>query len=102
MTHNTEDLEPANLGNREGFLHTINITSLDAAGQENYDPDTEVNIPNGTALGVQPAGQDDTTFRFSWDHVNNHLDVINVSDGTNTANNFDCGEVRLLVVGGGT
>lgn len=102
MTHNTESLEPSNFGSRDAYLHTINITSLDAAGQENYDPSTEVNVPDGPNRGVVAVGQDDPTVSYAWNHTGNHLSAVDVADATDEANNADLGEVRLLVVGGGT
>lgn len=102
MTHSTASLEPVSYGSQEAVLHQINITSLDSAGQEDYEPWNEVNIPNGSRLGVAPVAQTNNTVRFSWDPDNDHLDVINVGDASNVANNGDPGEVKLLVVGGGT
>lgn len=99
MTHTTVDVEPQSVGSLEGFVHTIDITSLDAAGQENYDPATAVGVGSGPNRGVFVVGQEDATKVFSWDHTSDHLDVVNVSDAADVSNNTDCGEVRLFVVG---
>jgi len=99
MTHSTTSLVPENFGSRDAYLHVIDITSLDAAGQENYDPNSEVNVDLGDDYGVLVADQEDPQRRYSWDHTSDHLDVKDLSDGTDTANNTDCGEVKLVVVG---
>lgn len=99
MTHNTESLSRQNFGSRKAFLHTINITSLDAAGQENYDPDSELNVNLGDDYGVWVAGKDNSSVDPSWDHSAEHLDVVMQSDGSDAPNNSDTGELRLLVVG---
>lgn len=105
MTHTTVDLEQVSYGSQEAVLHQINITSLDAAGQENYAPWTEVNIPNGSRLGVQSVGQDNETARYTWNTSGTHLNVqfFNSTSGAleDVPNNDSPGEVRLLVVGGG-
>jgi len=99
MTHSTTSLEPENFGSRDAFIHVIDITSLDATGQENYDPSSELNVNLGADYAVVVADQEDPSKRFSWDHTSDHLDVKDLSDGTDTANNTDCGEVKLVVVG---
>jgi len=99
MTHSTTSLSPQNFGSRAAYLHVIDITSLDAAGQENYDPSSEVNVELGDDYAVIVADQEDPSRRFSWDHTSDHLDVKDLSDGTDTANNTDVGEVKLVIVG---
>lgn len=102
MTHNTVNLERESGASQDAFNHRINITSLDSAGQENYSPNSELGVPEDDNLAVIPASQTNNTVRFSWDPDNNHLDVINVGDASNVANNGDPGEVTLRVLGGGT
>jgi len=99
MTHSTTSLVAENFGSRSASLHVIDITALDSAGQEDYDPSTEVNVGLGDDYAVIVAGQEDASRRFSWDHTSDHLDVKDLSDGTDTANNTDVGEVKLVVVG---
>lgn len=99
MTHTTVNEEDENRGSTDAVFHTIDITSLDAAGVENYDPETETNLSGADRYGVTVRGQEDPTVRVAWDHVNAQLDVINVSDGLDVADNTDVGEVILEVVG---
>lgn len=102
MTHSTASLHDENYGSQKAYLHQINITSLDAAGQENYSPASELNVEEGDDYGVTPVGQTNESVVFAWNSSGAHLNVKHMSDGTDVANNADCGEVRLLVVGGGT
>lgn len=99
MTHSTTSLERESFGSLKAFIHVIDITSLDSAGQEDYDPSTELNVNLGTDYAVLVAGKEDQTTGISWDHLNDHLDVIDLADSTNIANNTDVGEVKLVVVG---
>lgn len=108
MTHSTIDLERESDGSLKKFIHTIDITSLDSAGQENYDPSSELNVNLGSDYAVYVGGQEDANKFFFWDHkaATPHLNVKEVNDtgdGTggfqDVANNTDCGEVRLVVIG---
>lgn len=99
MTHSTINTERENAGSLDVAYHTIDITSLDSAGVENYDPRAEVGLDDAALLGVGVRGAEDPTVQVAWDHVNEQLDVINVSDATDVADNTDVGEVVLEVVG---
>lgn len=99
MTHSTVNVEHENAGSQDAKYHTIDITSLDAAGVENYDPSAELKMENAAIYGVAVRGLEDPTVRVAWDHINGQLDVINVSDGTDVASATDVGEVVLEVVG---
>lgn len=106
MTHSTSSLERESFGSLKAFIHTIDITSLDSAGEESYDPSGELNVNQGDNYGVHVVGQEDESKFFAWDHVAETLhvqEVTDTGDGTggygDVANNTDCGEVRLLVVG---
>lgn len=99
MTHSTVNTEPENHGSVDAVFHTIDVTSLDAAGAEQYDPGAEVGLENAAEYGVSVRGVEDPTVQVAWDHVNEQLDVINVSDATDVASATDVGEVVLHVVG---
>ena len=73
----------------------IDITSLDSAGSEPFDPTTYVD----TAQGVLLAGQENTEYDVKVDHTTNTLAVSNESDGTDVAQGTDVGQVRLLILG---
>lgn len=99
MTHTTVNTETENGGSRDVVTHTINITSLDGAGTETYDPDAEVGIKGADRYGVVAKGQENTAYLIRWDHINEQLTVVNVADGTDVTSTTDVGEVVLEVIG---
>lgn len=99
MTHSTINTRAENAGSLDVVYHTIDITSLDAAGVENYDPEGATNLSGADVLGVSVRGLEDPTVQVAWDHVNGQLDVINVSDATDVTSGTDVGEVILEVTG---
>jgi len=99
MTHSTINTETENAGSLDAVFHTIDITSLDAAGTEQYDAQAEVNIGGETLYGIAVRGHEDETVRVTYDNVADELSVVNVDDGTDVANNTDVGEVILEVKG---
>jgi hypothetical protein len=99
MTHSTVDSERESGGSTETLFHTIDITSLDGAGTENYGPSTEAGVDVDHTGGVDVVGQADSAYLIRWDHVNEQLSVVNVSDGTDVAGGTAVGQVRLCVKG---
>jgi hypothetical protein len=99
MTHSTINTEAENSGSVSVVYHTIDITSLDAAGSETYDPESETNLAGADRYGIAVRGQENTGYEFAWDHINGALTVVNVSDGTDVASGIDVGEVVLEVIG---
>jgi len=98
MTHSTSATERESGGSTERVYHTIDITSLDSAGAESYDPDAELGV-SVEDNGIDVVGQENTGYLVRWDHLNSQLTVVNVSDGTNVASGTDVGEVVLCVDG---
>ena len=96
MTHSTVDTEPENSGSFDSVYHTIDITSLDSSGAENYDPDAELGV---SPHGISVNGQEAIDYFIRWDHLNSQLHVSNASDGTAVASGTDVGEVVLKVDG---
>lgn len=106
MTHSTINTERENSGSVDAVLHTIDITSLDAAGAETYDPGTEVGLEDAGEYGVSVRGQENPGYHVVWDHVNESLavkyaDYDAASDGVliDVPSATDVGEVVLEVVG---
>lgn len=99
MTHTTISEEVENRGSTTAVFHTIDITSLDAAGAETYDPEAETNISGADRYGISVRAQEDESLQFTWDHVAADLSVTNVADGTAVTGGTDVGEVILEVVG---
>jgi len=99
MTYSTVNVERENHGSVEAVYHRVNVTSLDAAGVENYDPGTATGLEDAAEYGVSVVGQEDESLHIVWDHLAAELAVLNVSDGSDVANNTDIGEVLLKVEG---
>lgn len=106
MTHSTVNTEAENEGSTDAVVHTIDITSLDSAGTEQYNPSDELGLEGVGRYGVSIRGQADGTLLISWDHVNEALtvkEVVDTGDGTggvqDVANNTAVGEVVLHVKG---
>lgn len=106
MSHTTTNVEAESEGSLESALHTIDITSLDNAGQETYDPSTELGIEGADRFGVDVRGQQDPNVFVRWDHINGVLtvkEVVDTGDGTgglqDVAAGTAVGEVVLHVKG---
>jgi hypothetical protein len=106
MTHSTINTERENAGSVDVALHTIDITSLDSAGAETFDPDAEVGLSDASEYGVAVRGQENPGYQIVWDHINEQLavkyaDYDAASDGVliDVPNNTDVGEVVLEITG---
>ncbi|WP_256394111.1 hypothetical protein [Natronoarchaeum rubrum] len=99
MTHSTQSVERESGGSTAVVFHTIDVTSLDSAGAETYDPSTEVGLDTDHTGGISVVGQEDATNLVRWDHINEQLAVVAVADGTDVTSGTDVGEVRLKVEG---
>lgn len=99
MTYTTVNTERENHGSVDGVFHRIDITSLDAAGAENYAPGTATGLEDAGRYGVSVVGQEDESLHIAWDHVAGELAVLNVADGTDVTSGSAVGEVLLHVVG---
>lgn len=92
MTHDTVSKEaPDSAGSERTIVHTIDITALDAAGKENYDAASELDISRVRSIAV--VGREDGTQDIVHDHVAGGLHV------PGGAADADIGEVRLRVTG---
>ena len=100
MAHTIEATEPINRGSLTGVIAVLDITALDAAGTENFDPAAELGITGASGrFGIDVRAQADNDYRITWDHVNEELAVQDVADGADTANDTAVGEVMLEVIG---
>jgi hypothetical protein len=99
MVHSTINRERENAGSVSVVYHKIDITELDNTGTENYDPDAEVGISGADEYGVDVVGLEDPSLAVQWDHPNGALNLRNLSDGAQVADNTDVGEVILRVFG---
>jgi len=99
MTHSTTNTERENQGSVDAAFHTIDITALDAAGSESYDPSAELGLEGATRYGVTVRGLADDSYRAVYNHTTGELAVTNAADGTDVASGTAVGEVVLHVVG---
>lgn len=99
MTHDTVATERENAGSLDTAHHVIDITSLDGAGAEQYDPEAEVGLDSPGRFGIDVRAQEDESVLIRYDHVAGELSVVNVSDGSDVTSGTDVGEVMLHVFG---
>jgi hypothetical protein len=85
---------------------TLDITSLDAAGVEEFDPTAEVDdttrkpvLDVSSPLVVTPVEWEDETLQVMWDSVDGEFKIKNLSDGTDVAGGTAVGEVVVEVTG---
>ena len=99
MTYSITDKEVENGGSVTRIFATVDITSLDSAGFEPFDPAAQFNLDDPNHYGVSVRGLENPQYRVAYDHINAQLDVINVSDGADVTSTTDVGEVVVEVVG---
>jgi hypothetical protein len=78
---------------------TVDITSLDSAGFEPFDPEAVTGLGGADKYGVAVRAVENSAYLVRWDHVNERLDVVEVADGTDTTSGTDVGEVLLEITG---
>ncbi len=103
MTYDNIDQQRESGGSLWSVYHTIDITSLDQAGVETYDPGGRFGVD---PYGVEVIGQEDESLDIVWDHIDGELKVKEISDtGDGTGGRVDVaqgtavGEVVLRVDG---
>jgi hypothetical protein len=98
MTHTTSEVDRESGGSVVSVYATLDVTSLDNAASESFDPASEFNFSDVlgvTILGLENAG----TYQAEFDHLDGTtLNVQNV-DGTDPTSGTDVGEVRVRVDG---
>lgn len=97
MSHDTVDKTNENSGSERTVVHDIDITSLDAAGKENYDPAAETDVSRANTVEV--VGIEDPSYTVQHDHVAGGLHVKVAADGTDVASGTAVGQVRVRVQG---
>lgn len=95
MTYSVTNVEDENAGSTDAVFATVDITSLDSAGFEPFDPSAALGVDGADRYGVGVRGLENPQYRVAYDHVNGQLDVTNVSDGTDVAAGTDVGEVVI-------
>jgi hypothetical protein len=99
MTHSTVAVERENAGSLDAAYHVVDITALDSAGTEQYDPGSELGLESPGRFGVDVRAMENDSYRVVYDHINDELSVTNAADNTDVANDTDVGEVMLYVTG---
>lgn len=99
MTYSITNTERENRGSSDAAYVTVDITSLDSAGFEPFDPSAVAGLEGVNDFGVAVRGQENTGYLIRWDNANNRISVVNVSDGTDVTSGTDVGEVILELLG---
>jgi len=99
VTYSITNVEEENRGSVDSVTATVDITSLDSAGFEPFDPSAALGIEDVSDYGARVCGQENTAYLIRWDTANGRISVVNVSDGTDVAGATDVGEVVLEFVG---
>lgn len=99
MTHSTVNTERENEGSTARAIHEINVTSLDVAGEEGYDPSAELGIEGEERYGIGIRGQTNTSLAFGYNATSGNVTARHLDDGTEVAAGADVGHVTLDVTG---
>lgn len=99
MTYTITNTERENHGSVAAVYATVDITSLENAGNEPFDASAALGIDGADRYGVAVRGLEDDTYRVEYDHLNGQLAVTNAADGTDVAAATDVGEVILKAEG---
>lgn len=96
MTYDTSDVDYESGGSVVSVYATVNITSLDGANTEPFDPDAVFNVD---PLGVSIIGlENGDSYDVEYDHLGTQF-VVQNNDGTDPTATTDVGEVRIRVDG---
>lgn len=98
MTHSTTIEEKANSGSYETVFATLDITGLDNANNESFDPASEFNL--NSVLGVSVVGlENPESYVAQFDHLDGTTLYVEGYGGTDPTAGTDVGEVRVAVHG---
>jgi hypothetical protein len=95
MTYSITNTERENAGSTDAVFATVDITSLDSAGAEPFDPAAALGVDGASEYGVGVRGLENPQYRVVYDHLNGQFDVTNVSDGADVTSGTDVGEVVI-------
>lgn len=98
MTHTITTEERESGGSYASVFATVDITSLDNAASEDFDPDAELDlrtVEGVSVLGLENAG----SYQVAYDHVAGNSLAVLSADGTDPTSGTDVGEVRIRVDG---
>lgn len=96
MTYTTSNVDYESGGSVVSVYATVDITSLDGANTEPFDPDAVFNVD---PLGVSVIGvENGDLYDVEYDHLAQQF-VVQNKDGTDPTAGTDVGEVRIRVDG---
>ena len=101
MTHSTTVVRRGNGGDHRYVVATLDITSLDNANNESFDPGAEFGFDEVfgvSILGVENPG----SYVVQFDHLAGNALYVEGYGGTDPAAATDVGEVRVKVTGDGS
>lgn len=98
MTHTTTVEGRESAGSFRSVFATLDITSLDNANNESFDPGSELGIDN--VLGVSILGlENPESYVVQFDHLAGNALYVEGYGGTDPTATTDVGEVRVRVDG---
>lgn len=97
MTHDTNEKTEESSGSERSVVHEINITELDSAGEEDYDPETETAVADAASVSV--VGQEDADLLITPNADYTALNVNDLTGGAGADEGAAVGVVRLRVQG---
>lgn len=98
MTHTTTVEADVNDGSYKAVFATLDITSLDNANNESFDPASEFNFSD--VLGVSVEGlEEPESYVVQFDHLDGSTLYVEGYGGTDPTASTDVGEVRVKVSG---
>ncbi|AFH22158.1 hypothetical protein OSG_eHP18_00005 [environmental Halophage eHP-18] len=98
MTHTITAEDKESGGSFASVFATVDITSLDNAASEDFDPAAELGVRSVvgvSVLGLENAG----TYQAEYDHVAGDTLAVQNVDGTDPTSGTDVGEVQVRVDG---
>lgn len=96
MTKTTTVLETGNAGDHDYAIVQVDITSLQAVGEEPFDPST---VGFDVTYGASVLNKEDSTLIFNYDPRSGFIEVLNIADGSNVTDTADVGTVTLKLLG---
>lgn len=98
MAYDVVESTTENIGSLHQERIVLDVASLSDAGHEAVAAGDEANVISRVDHAYV-AGQEDPTYKFAYDHINDQLHAVAVADGTDVTASTDVGEVELIVVG---
>jgi hypothetical protein len=99
MTYSVTNREAENHGSLSVVYATVDITSLENAGNEPFDARDALGISGASRYGISVRGVENDGYLVRFDHLNDQFHVQNIADETDVAAGTDVGEVLIEATG---